>query len=323
MTLSLDEVRNKRFRMARKSGYEVLEVDEFVDQVEATFEQLFEENQNLKKQVEALKSSSTGPAAAAPAKPAPAAQAPAATPAGAPAVPTERIVVSTSKDASTAVVRLVELSTAQSEQLVAEALAEATRIREEASSSAQQVETEARSDAERLRADAQARSDALDREVQARRTEMFGDLEKQREQLKTTVAALRSFESTYRANLTRHLQSQIEVLASGREEPADPPAALAEPIQPAAAADHAPGRRRAGGPRRRSGPAPGGRRRPDGHERHDERHPAAGRPARRPALALLQRGPSSDGPRLPPAEDAQPILRHAREVRGLRSLSNP
>src|ERR687889_641583 len=52
MTLSLDDVRNKRFRMARKSGYEVLEVDEFVDEVEATFEQLFEENQNLKKQVE-------------------------------------------------------------------------------------------------------------------------------------------------------------------------------------------------------------------------------------------------------------------------------
>ena len=34
MTLSLDDVRNKRFRMARKSGYEVLEVDEFVDEVE-------------------------------------------------------------------------------------------------------------------------------------------------------------------------------------------------------------------------------------------------------------------------------------------------
>ena len=67
MTLSLDDVRNKRFRMARKSGYEVLEVDEFVDEVEATFEQLFEENQNLKKQVESLKgtaASASAPAAA-------------------------------------------------------------------------------------------------------------------------------------------------------------------------------------------------------------------------------------------------------------------
>ena len=64
MTLSLDDVRNKRFRMARKSGYEVLEVDEFVDEVEETFAQLFEENQNLKKQVESLKSAPPAPAAA-------------------------------------------------------------------------------------------------------------------------------------------------------------------------------------------------------------------------------------------------------------------
>jgi len=54
MTLSLDDVRNKRFRMTRRSGYEVIEVDEFVDQVEVSFEQLTEENQNLKKQLEAL-----------------------------------------------------------------------------------------------------------------------------------------------------------------------------------------------------------------------------------------------------------------------------
>src|SRR5215211_1998213 len=108
MTLSLDDVRNKRFRMARKSGYEVLEVDEFVDEVEATFEQLFEENQNLKKQVESLKgtAAASAPATAA-AKPQPATPAPST----APVAPAERIVVTTSKDASSAVVRLVELST--------------------------------------------------------------------------------------------------------------------------------------------------------------------------------------------------------------------
>ena len=61
MTLSLDDVRNKRFRMARKSGYEVLEVDEFVDEVEESFAQLIEENQNLKRQVDSLKSASSAP----------------------------------------------------------------------------------------------------------------------------------------------------------------------------------------------------------------------------------------------------------------------
>ena len=63
MTLSLDDVRNKRFRMARKSGYEVLEVDEFVDEVEASFDQLIDENVNLKRQVESLKSAPPAPAA--------------------------------------------------------------------------------------------------------------------------------------------------------------------------------------------------------------------------------------------------------------------
>src|SRR5215210_883654 len=66
MTLSLDDVRNKRFRMARKSGYEVLEVDEFVDEVEESFAQLIEENGNLKRQVESLKAAPpTAPAQAA------------------------------------------------------------------------------------------------------------------------------------------------------------------------------------------------------------------------------------------------------------------
>src|SRR5215208_4346908 len=112
MTLTLDDVRNKRFRMARKSGYEVLEVDEFVDEVEESFAQLLEENQNLKKQVEALKSA---PPVAAPA-PAPQTMAPPPTvqPPPPPRQPAAAqpmsgtIVVTTGKEASTAVVRLVE-----------------------------------------------------------------------------------------------------------------------------------------------------------------------------------------------------------------------
>jgi DivIVA domain-containing protein len=241
MTLSLDDVRNKRFRMARKSGYEVLEVDEFVDEVEATIEQLVEENRNLKKQVESLKT--TGPAtgtSAGDAQPVALTKEPAPpAPAAVPERPTERIVVTAGKEASSAVVRLVELSTEQSERLVAEAAAEAAQIREQATTSAdkmtseaharaEKVETEARAHAERLQADAVSRSESLNREVETRRAEMLSQLEKQRDELASTVHALRTFEATYRGNLTRHLQGQIDVLASGREEPADPPAVLAE-----------------------------------------------------------------------------------------------
>ncbi len=203
MTLSLDDVRNKRFRMARKSGYEVLEVDEFVDEVEETFAQLFEENQNLKKQVESLKSAPPAPAAATP-PPAPIQQPrPAPAPAPAPQASGGPIVVTTGKDASTAVVRLVEMSTEQAERLVNEATEDANRIREEANriahqvttdarTRAERVESEARVNAERMQADALNRAEKLDKDIESRRSDMFGDLQQQREELTKAITALRT-----------------------------------------------------------------------------------------------------------------------------------
>jgi DivIVA domain-containing protein len=234
MTLSLDDVRNKRFRMARKSGYEVLEVDEFVDEVEETFAQLFEENQNLKKQVDSLKSAPPAPAAATP-PPAPIQPPqPAPAPAPAPQASGGPIVVTTGKDASTAVVRLVEMSTEQAERLVNEATEDANRIREEANriahqvttdarTRAERVESEARVNAERMQADALNRAEKLDKDIESRRSDMFGDLQQQREELTKAITALRSFEATYRRNLTNHLRNQLEALESGRSEPPDAP----------------------------------------------------------------------------------------------------
>jgi DivIVA domain-containing protein len=237
MTLTLDDVRNKRFRMARKSGYEVLEVDEFVDEVEESFAQLIEENQNLKKQVEALKAAPP-PHPVAPA--APTVQAP---PPRQPAPPLQpqsgAIVVTTGKEASAAVVRLVEMSTEQAERLVEEATEDANRIREEANRTAHQlttdartraerVESEARVNAERLQADALSRAEKLDREIENRRGEMFGDLERQRDDLTAAVASLRNFETAYRTNLTSHLRKQIESLEGGRAEPVEIPDVVRE-----------------------------------------------------------------------------------------------
>lgn len=237
MTLTLDDVRNKRFRMARKSGYEVLEVDEFVDEVEESFAQLIEENQNLKKQIEALKAAPPPQQPIAPA--APTVQAPQprqpAPPQTASAQPQSgTIVVTTGKEASAAVVRLVEMSTEQAERLVEEATEDANRIREEANRTAHQlttdartraerVESEARVNAERLQADAHSRAEKLDREIESRRGEMFGDLERQRDDLTAAVAALRNFEAAYRTNLTTHLRKQIETLEAGTAEPGEIP----------------------------------------------------------------------------------------------------
>jgi DivIVA domain-containing protein len=230
MTLTLDDLRNKRFRPARESGYEVLEVDEFVDGVGESFAQLLEDNQNLKKQIEALKSAPPARTSA------PVAQAPTVQP----PVPRQpdpvqpsasgTIVVTTGKEASAAVVRLVEISTEQAERLVEETTADANRIREDANRTAHQlttdartraarVESEARVNAERLNADARSRAEKLDREIENRRAEVFDDLERQRDHLTAAVVALRNFETAYRTNLTGHLRKEIETLESRRAEP--------------------------------------------------------------------------------------------------------
>ncbi|MDN5803352.1 MAG: DivIVA domain-containing protein [Microlunatus sp.] len=228
MTLSLDDVRNKRFRMARKSGYEVLEVDEFVDEVEVAVEQLTEENQNLKKQVEVLRTTSDTSQGT----PASAAQTPAET---------ETIVVTTGAEASTAVVRLVALSTEQAEYLVDEATADARRIRAEATDSAElltsdaqaraeRIESEAQEFAERVRSEAQTKADNLDGETAARRDELLGSLSAERDQLQEAVSQLRGFEEAYRANLTNELREHISTLESRQAQPDKVPALATDDV---------------------------------------------------------------------------------------------
>ena len=226
MTLSLDDVRNKRFRMARKQGYEVLEVDEFVDEVEVAFEQLTEENENLKKQIEALRAAPVTESAA---------------PAPVQNVPTEpeTIVVTTGAEASSAVVRLVSLSTEQAERLVAEATAEANQIRDDATSSAQEltgdaqaradrITTDAQEAADRVQAEARSRADSLDTEIAGRRSELLDGLNAERDELQIAVGRLRNFEASFRANLVNELQGHISSLEGGHAEPTEVPA-LAEP----------------------------------------------------------------------------------------------
>ena len=60
MTLTLEQVRQTRFHLARRNGYEPVDVDNFVDKVEVTLAQLAEENQTLTQQVEALTAGGEG-----------------------------------------------------------------------------------------------------------------------------------------------------------------------------------------------------------------------------------------------------------------------
>ena len=244
MTLSLDDVRNKRFRMARKSGYEVLEVDEFVDEIEESFAQLIEENQNLKKQVDSLKAASeldvppapgetaSTPVATERETPQPqGSQAPEQQPGQTAPAP---VVVTTAPEASSAVVRLVQLATEQAERLISEATAEAQRLRSQAATEAEstttdarrraeELEAEARANAERLQAQTETRSQQLQRDIDAKRSEMLSRLTAQRDELSSTVRDLRAFEASYRSSLKEHFRQQIATLDSGRAEPSPAP----------------------------------------------------------------------------------------------------
>ncbi|WP_028708201.1 DivIVA domain-containing protein [Propionicicella superfundia] len=301
MTLTLDEVRQTRFHLARRNGYEPADVDTFVDKVEVTISQLYEENETLKKQVDALRNSEQEPIFAPPQEGADtgglqaeldaakqaaeeanqrvaelaarneeleeqvsrlqeeAQVAPIETPAVVPAaaateaasVIAERIVVTTSAEASPAVVRLVQLATEQAEQVVGEAQSEATRKVEEANKKASEtladarvradrMESEARVNAEQIRGDARAAADQLTGEAQDRagkldgetaqkRTELFAALENERDDLLGRVDHLRSFESTFRENLTGLLQNHLTSLTDTKGEPDDVPSLVTDP----------------------------------------------------------------------------------------------
>lgn len=252
MTLTLDEVRKTKFHMARRTGYEVSEVDLFVDRVEASFAQLTEENQMLKQQVEALKQAQTRPREdrsepnteelrrqgqasqnqrAEQSRPQPGAK---AGPAPQVVDGIEKIVVSTSSEASPAVVRLVQMATEQSEQLVNEATAEAKRKVDEANQKAQQITTDARTKAERVEAEArmnaeratqeaQGRAADLDRQIGMRRSEMFASLERERDQLQEAVGQLRTFETNYRETFANHLKQQLQAVDGLAFEPSSKP----------------------------------------------------------------------------------------------------
>jgi colicin import membrane protein len=313
MTLTLEQVRQTRFHLARRNGYEPVDVDNFVDKVEATLTQLSEENSTLKQQIDAL-SSSEPSSIFVPGDPVDsdklkadlqgsqseldglrgelaktteelgqrtqeleqaraeldgvkaqlesnqaeseklrqaADQAKAAPVAEGPIGRVENIVVTSSAEASPAVTRLLQMATEQAERLVGESQAEAQRVvagaRAEAENvidgankkahetltdartRADRIESESRVNADKVTTDAQRRADAVSGQADARRAELFTALEQERDLLRGKVDHLRSFEATFRGNLTNHLQSQIKALTEATLEPSDTPAILSEP----------------------------------------------------------------------------------------------
>jgi DivIVA domain-containing protein len=240
MPLTPEDVSNKRFTPVRlREGYDMGEVDQFLDEVEAELARLTKENDDLRAKLASAQSGAPAPAPSAPQpvveerapEPAPTPEpTPAPTPAAAPAVassPVETIRVETVPQASSAAARLLEIATRNADELVEEAKNEADRIVGEARTKAERLESESKVKADRLESDAHTRAQMLDSETAERRRQMFGDLEKERDKLNHEVENLRSFEREYRSRLKSYFTQQLEALgvateptAPGDEQPA-------------------------------------------------------------------------------------------------------
>jgi DivIVA domain-containing protein len=223
MPLTPEDVSNKRFTPVRlREGYDMGEVDQFLDEVEAELARLTRENDDLRSKLSAAQQGGAPAAAAAPAptpvkepEPEPV-KAPEPTPAAA-AAPVETIKVATVADASSAAARLLEIATRNADELVADAKDQADKIVGEARTKAERLEAESKVKADRMESDARTRSQMLDSETAERRQQLFGDLEKEKDKLNSEVETLRSFEREYRSRLKSYFSQQLEALDNSGE----------------------------------------------------------------------------------------------------------
>ena len=229
MPLTPEDVSNKRFTPVRlREGYDMGEVDQFLDEVEAELARLTQENNELRSKLAAAQSGAPvafekpveqkQPEPEPEPEPEPQRQ-PEQPAAAAAASSAETIRVETVPEASNAAARLLEIATRNADELVAEAKDEADRIVGEARTKAERLDAESKGRADRLEADARRRAEMLDGETAERRQQMFGELEQERDKLKAEVENLRSFEREYRARLRSYFTQQLEALEVSAESP--------------------------------------------------------------------------------------------------------
>jgi DivIVA domain-containing protein len=228
MPLTPEDVRNKRFTPVRlREGYDMGEVDQFLDEVEAELERLTQENNDLRTKLAAA-SSARPPEMTqqmpAPEPPRPRIEEPKPPPVvePPPMPPMQRGVGPESvADASGAAARLLEIAAKNAEEIEADAKDQADKILAEARMKAERLTNESRAKADRMESDARARAQKLDAETAERRQQLFGDLERDRDRLSREVEHLRSFEREYRSRLKNYFQAQLAQL-EGEETVAAP-----------------------------------------------------------------------------------------------------
>ena len=144
----------------------------------------------------------------------------------------QRIEVTTTAEASSAVVSLVALATSQAETVLTEAKAESEQLRNQAQHDADQMvnnareaadalSRETRSESDRIIAtandtaarttrEAQENADGLTARVTARQEELFGGLLADRDDFSGKIEQLKSYEANYRTEIQAHLRKLLD-----------------------------------------------------------------------------------------------------------------
>jgi DivIVA domain-containing protein len=229
MPLTPEDVSNKRFTPVRlREGYDMGEVDQFLDEVEAELERLLAESDDLRTKLAAATGGEPpAPQARAAKTEAKVADAPTATDAtagsSAAAAPRETIKVVTAAEASSAALRLLELATKNADEVVAEAKEEAEQIVGAARTEAERLESETKAKTDTLEQEARSRAQNLDAETETKRSELLGDMEREKARLDAEVDTLRAFEREYRSRLRSYFTEQLQAL-DGLSEGGEPSA---------------------------------------------------------------------------------------------------
>jgi DivIVA domain-containing protein len=238
MPLTPEDVSQKRFTPVRlREGYDMGEVDQFLDEVEAELERLLAENNDLRSKLSAAQDGAPVPIAKPEEKPEKAPEKAEVKPekvdkaveAEKPAEPQEVIKVITAAEASSAATRLLELATRNADEVVAEARDDARKIVTEAQGEAEKLESETKARTDKLEQDARTRAQNLDSETENKRRELLGEMEKEKGRLGGEIETLRSFEREYRSRLKSYFSQQLEALEGSGEGGGDltgPPAAV-------------------------------------------------------------------------------------------------
>ncbi|HJU98168.1 MAG TPA: DivIVA domain-containing protein [Jiangellaceae bacterium] len=210
MPLTPEAVDNKEFTTVRlREGYDMQEVDEFLDEVAAELSRMYRENEELREKLGAVTQGGGivaaaetigGPQRQAEPTPAPAAEAPGAPAAAAAGAPTE------------AAAKVLALAQKTADELVADAKLEADQLLADARERAEKIDSESSSKVSKIENDARGRADALEREAQQRHQQVVGKLESEREHLDSQVQNLKAFEREYRSRLKAYLESELRKL---------------------------------------------------------------------------------------------------------------